>query len=90
MSEWSKEHAWKVCMAQKVIVGSNPIPSTFSLKSLVKRSERTFFEAFLLVCAQVCALKKLTHLFAFEAGSEDDRLDDYAMCVKLPDWLGEK
>lgn len=28
VSEWSKEHAWKVCMAQKVIVGSNPILST--------------------------------------------------------------
>ena len=34
-------------MAQKVIVGSNPIPSTVFVKSLAKRSERTFFEAFL-------------------------------------------
>ena len=25
--------------------------------------------------------------FAFEAGSEDDRLPDYAMFVKLPDWV---
>ena len=24
MSEWSKEHAWKVCMRQKCIKGSNP------------------------------------------------------------------
>ncbi|MDB5271463.1 MAG: hypothetical protein JWP58_4503 [Hymenobacter sp.] len=31
--------------------------------------------------------KAITHLFAFEAGSEDDRLADYAMFVKLPDWL---
>ena len=30
VSEWSKEHAWKVCMAQKVIVGSNPILSAAS------------------------------------------------------------
>ncbi|WP_426062046.1 hypothetical protein [Hymenobacter sp. B1770] len=30
---------------------------------------------------------RVTHLFAFEAGSEDDRLPDYAMFVKLPDWL---
>ena len=30
---------------------------------------------------------KVTHLFAFEAGSEDDRLPDYAAFVKLPDWL---
>jgi hypothetical protein len=30
---------------------------------------------------------EVTHLFAFEAGSEDDRLEDYAMFVKLPDWL---
>ena len=32
---------------------------------------------------------EITHLFAFEAGSEDDRLPDYAMFVKLPDWLPE-
>jgi len=32
---------------------------------------------------------KVTHLFAFEAGSEDDRLLDYAMFEKLPDWLPE-
>lgn len=31
---------------------------------------------------------KVTHLFAFEAGSEDDRLPDYAAFVKLPDWMG--
>ena len=24
MSEWSKEHAWKVCILQKGIEGSNP------------------------------------------------------------------
>ncbi len=24
MSEWSKEHAWKVCIPHKGIVGSNP------------------------------------------------------------------
>ncbi|MBH8559006.1 hypothetical protein [Hymenobacter negativus] len=30
---------------------------------------------------------KVTHLFAFEAGTENDRLEDYAMFVKLPDWL---
>ena len=33
MSEWSKEHAWKVCMGQKLIVGSNPTPSTSFLSS---------------------------------------------------------
>ncbi len=27
MSEWSKEHAWKVCMPQKGIKGSNPFLS---------------------------------------------------------------
>ena len=27
--------------------------------------------------------------FAFEAGGEDDRLPDYAMFVKLPDWMPE-
>ena len=24
VSEWSKEHAWKVCIRQKCIEGSNP------------------------------------------------------------------
>ncbi len=24
VSEWSKEHAWKVCICQKCIEGSNP------------------------------------------------------------------
>ncbi len=27
MAEWSKAHAWKVCMRQKRIMGSNPILS---------------------------------------------------------------
>jgi hypothetical protein len=27
--------------------------------------------------------------FAFEAGSEDDRLPDYAAFVKLPEWMPE-
>jgi hypothetical protein len=30
---------------------------------------------------------KIEFLFAFEAGGEDDRLPDYAMFVKLPDWI---
>jgi hypothetical protein len=35
VSEWSKEHAWKVCMAQKVIVGSNPILSAIRVSGIV-------------------------------------------------------
>lgn len=31
---------------------------------------------------------EVQYLFAFEAGGEDDRLPDYAMFVKLPDWMG--
>ena len=27
MAEWSKAHAWKVCICQKWIMGSNPILS---------------------------------------------------------------
>ena len=27
VAEWSKAHAWKVCMGQKLIVGSNPTRS---------------------------------------------------------------
>ncbi len=27
MAEWSKAHAWKVCILQKGIMGSNPILS---------------------------------------------------------------
>jgi hypothetical protein len=30
---------------------------------------------------------EVTFLFPFEAGSEDDRLEDYSMFVKLPDWM---
>jgi hypothetical protein len=30
---------------------------------------------------------EVMHLFAFEAGSEEGRLEDYAMFVKQPDWL---
>lgn len=33
--------------------------------------------------------KEVKHLFAFEAGTEDDRLPNYDMFVKLPDWLPE-
>ncbi|SFQ82145.1 hypothetical protein [Hymenobacter arizonensis] len=32
---------------------------------------------------------EVQYLFAFEAGSEDDRLEDYAMFVQLPGWLPE-
>ena len=31
MSEWSKEHAWKVCIPQKGIQGSNPCLSANQL-----------------------------------------------------------
>lgn len=30
---------------------------------------------------------EVQYCFAFEAGSEDDRLADYAMFVTLPDWV---
>ena len=33
MSEWSKEHAWKVCVLQKGTKGSNPFLSAFVGKS---------------------------------------------------------
>jgi hypothetical protein len=53
VSEWSKEHAWKVCMAQKVIVGSNPI---LSAKSPVfnKKTGLLLFQimSFKLTCTQ--------------------------------------
>ena len=32
---------------------------------------------------------EVTFLFPFEAGGEDDRLPDYAVFVKLTDWLPE-
>lgn len=35
MSEWSKEHAWKVCVLQKGTKGSNPFLSAF-VGSLIK------------------------------------------------------
>lgn len=34
VSEWSKEHAWKVCILQKGIEGSNPsFSADFNIKS---------------------------------------------------------
>ena len=33
VSEWLKEHAWKVCIGLKLIAGSNPALSTKELKS---------------------------------------------------------
>ena len=32
---------------------------------------------------------EVQYLFAFEAGGKDDWLSDYAMFVKLPDWVSE-
>ena len=35
VAEWSKAHAWKVCMGQKLIEGSNPSRSaTYSIISM--------------------------------------------------------
>ncbi len=34
VAEWSKAHAWKVCMGQKLIEGSNPSRSAKLLLSL--------------------------------------------------------
>ncbi len=36
MAEWSKAHAWKVCMRQNCIVGSNP---TFS--AMIEKNKQT-------------------------------------------------
>lgn len=33
MAEWSMAHAWKVCMLQKGIMGSNPILSAAILRA---------------------------------------------------------
>ena len=33
MAEWSKAHAWKVCIPQKGIAGSNPALSAGILRS---------------------------------------------------------
>lgn len=37
MSEWSKEHAWKVCIPQKGIKGSNPFSSAGGPNELPER-----------------------------------------------------
>jgi hypothetical protein len=37
VSEWSKEHAWKVCIRQKCIEGSNPsLSAHFGIKTKQK------------------------------------------------------
>ena len=40
VSEWLKEHAWKVCIRQKCIEGSNP---SLSAKAIEKPSIARFF-----------------------------------------------
>ena len=40
MSEWLKEHAWKVCLRQKRNVGSNPTLSAFARRSSEYNEER--------------------------------------------------
>lgn len=37
MSEWSKEHAWKVCIPQKGIKGSNPFSSAIQTEKTNRR-----------------------------------------------------
>ena len=37
VSEWLKEHAWKVCIRQKCIEGSNPSLSAKTIKKLAER-----------------------------------------------------
>ncbi len=44
MSEWSKEHAWKVCVLQKGTVGSNPTLSAEN--EVVNESWQPFFMNF--------------------------------------------
>ena len=42
VAEWSKAHAWKVCIPQKGIEGSNPFLSAF-LQSLAVKKRFFFF-----------------------------------------------
>ncbi len=47
MAEWSKAHAWKVCILQKGIMGSNPIPSAemITVDNLaIQFGKRTLFQ----------------------------------------------
>ncbi|MCI1187889.1 hypothetical protein MON38_10695 [Hymenobacter sp. DH14] len=44
-------------------------------------------EPFFVELAYDTEANKVEFCFPFEAGSEDDRLPDYAMFVKLPDWM---
>ena len=46
MSEWSKEHAWKVCVLQKGTKGSNPFLSAFIGKTEVLEGFATHKRAF--------------------------------------------
>ena len=43
MSEWSKEHAWKVCVLQKGTKGSNPFLSAIYLFSISCEVLRNIF-----------------------------------------------
>ena len=46
MSERSKEHAWKVCIPQKGIVGSNPTLSAECIQIIKNGSKYSDFEPF--------------------------------------------
>jgi hypothetical protein len=48
VSEWLKEHAWKVCIPQKGIEGSNPSLSASKQSKNKKRFERKFKALFVL------------------------------------------
>jgi hypothetical protein len=47
MAEWSKAHAWKVCIPQKGIVGSNPTLSAQCLLSLETDKTKLFYNQIL-------------------------------------------
>ena len=49
VSEWSKEHAWKVCIRQKCIEGSNPSLSANRIKKPADPMIAGFFYFVVLV-----------------------------------------
>jgi hypothetical protein len=67
MSEWFKEHAWKVCIRQKCIRGSNPRLSASTAIALLGRrrfflDQRVFYRAIVAQRALINIASMSRHL----------------------------
>lgn len=81
-----------------LLAEDDQLASVYATGAYVATRWQEVYEAVLLYQMPAGFFVELTHdteanevqyCFAFEAGSEDDRLADFAMFVQLPDWVPE-